>query len=93
MPIINNLIDQLYTIFVLLGDTGRCPWAKLHTPAGQFQFTVMPFGLLGTPSLFQQMMDSLTKDTNDFTAAYLDDLIIFNDTWEHHLLSLLPISQ
>jgi len=45
----------------------------------------MPFGLSGAPSTFQQMMDVLTKDTHDFAAAYLDDLIIFSDTWENHL--------
>jgi len=43
----------------------------------------MPFGLSGAPSTFQQMMDLFTKDTKDFAAAYLDDLINFSDTWEH----------
>ena len=37
------------------------------------------------------MIDLLTKDTNDFAAAYLDDLIIFRDTWEHHLQHLILI--
>ena len=48
-----------------------------YTPFGQFQFAIMPFGLSGAPSTFQQMMDSLIKDKYNFAAAYLDDLIIF----------------
>ena len=61
------------------------------TPSGQFQFTVMPCGLSGAPSTFQQMMDLITKDTRDFAAAYLDDLIIYSDTWENHLQHLTII--
>ena len=63
------------------------------TPSGQFQFTVMPFGLSGAPSTFQQMMDLITKDKRDFAAAYLDDLIIYSDTWENHLQHLTIILQ
>ena len=39
------------------------------------------------------MMDLLTKDTCDFGAAYLDDLIIYSDTWENHLQHLTVILQ
>ena len=53
----------------------------------------MPFGLSGAPSIFQQMMDLLTKDTRDFAAAYLDDLIIYSDTWENNLQHLTIILQ
>ena len=70
-----------------------CHKTAFVTPARQFQFTVIPFGLSWAPSTFQQMTDLLTKDTNDFAAAYLDDLIIFSDTWEHHLQHLTLILQ
>ena len=105
MPRIDDLIDQLGRAqFLSTLDLTRGYWqvpmgkASCHktafvTPAGQFQFTVMPFGLSGAPSTFQRMMDLLTKDTNDFAAAYLDDLIIFSDTWEHHMQHLTLILQ
>ena len=56
----------------------------------------MPFGFSGAPdpSTFsiKLMMDLLTKDTHDFAAAYLDDLIInYSDTWEYHLQHLTII--
>lgn len=53
----------------------------------------MPFGLSEVPSTFQQMMDLLIKDKHDFAAAYLDNLVIFSDTWENHMQRLKIILQ
>ena len=75
-----------------MGKASRHKTASV-TPSGHFQFTVMPFGLSGAPSTFQQMMDLLTKDTHDFAAAYLDDLIIYSDTQKNHLQHLTIILQ
>ena len=82
MPRVDDLIDQLgQAQFLSMLDLTRGYWqvpmgkascnkTAFVTPAGQFQFTVMPFGLNGAPSTFQQMMDLLTKDTQDFATAY-----------------------
>ena len=70
-----------------------CHKTAFVTPFGQFQFMIMPFGLSGAPSTFQQMMDSLIKDKHDFAEAYLDDLIIFSNTWEDHMQHLRTILQ
>ena len=43
------------------------------------------FGLQGAPATFQKMMDKLTKGLEDSIAAYLDDLVIFRNSWEEHL--------
>ena len=53
---------------------------------------MMPFGLQGAPATFQRMMDRLIHRAADFTAAYLDDLVIYSSTWEdyfRHLCSIL----
>lgn len=53
---------------------------------------MMPFGLQGAPATFHRMMDQLTQSTHNFTAACLDDLVIYSTTWEdhlHHLQSVL----
>ena len=44
----------------------------------------MPFGLKGAPATFQRLMDRVIHGLN-FAAAYLDDLIIFSESWEDHL--------
>ena len=55
------------------------------TPFGLFQFKVLPFGLSGAPASFQRLMDRLINGYQDFSAAYLDDLVIFSSSWEEHL--------
>ena len=54
-------------------------------PFGLYQFTVMPFGLQGAPATFQRLMDQVLRGVGDFAAAYLDDIVIFSETWEDHL--------
>ena len=46
---------------------------------------MLPFGLSGAPASFQRLMDRLINSYQDFSAAYLDDLVIFSSSWEEHL--------
>jgi len=45
----------------------------------------MPFGLNGAPATFQRMMDSLLQGQQKFTGTYLDDIVIYSETWQEHL--------
>ena len=45
----------------------------------------MPFGLQGAPATFQRLMDGVIAGLEDFTSTYLDDVVIFSNTWEDHL--------
>ena len=40
---------------------------------------MMPFGLRNAPASFQRMMDTVLDDIQDFSGAYMDDIIIFRD--------------
>jgi deoxyuridine 5'-triphosphate nucleotidohydrolase len=61
---------------------------------GQYQFTVMPFGLKGAPATFQQFVDDIFRPyLGEFAAVYIDDLAIFSDTREDHLKHLRIIFQ
>lgn len=60
------------------------PKTAFATPFGFYQFNTMPFGLKGAPATFQRLMDGGIQGL-DFAAAYLDDLIIFSESWEDHL--------
>ena len=62
------------------------PYTAFQTPAGLFQFTVMPFGLHGAPATFQRLMDRVLQGCDYCSAAYLDD--IFSSTWEEHVQHL-----
>ena len=58
---------------------------SLSSSLGLLQFTVMPFGLSGAPATFQQLMDQVLRGTEEFTGVYLDDIIIYGETWGQHL--------
>jgi hypothetical protein len=46
----------------------------------------MPFGLTNATTNFMRMMDDILRPfTNTFVAVYLDDILIYNKTWEKHL--------
>ncbi|KAK7882011.1 hypothetical protein WMY93_028185 [Mugilogobius chulae] len=64
------------------------PYTAFQTPAGLFQFTVMPFGLHGAPATFQRLMDQVLQGCDHCSAAYLDDVVIYSNTWEDHLQHL-----
>ena len=54
------------------------------TPDGLFQYKVMPFGMKNAPATFQRMIHSLLHGLQG-CEAYIDDAIIYSDTWEEHL--------
>nr|XP_043871756.1 uncharacterized protein LOC122760682 [Solea senegalensis] len=64
------------------------PYTAFRTPAGLYQFTVMPFGLHGAPATFQRLMDKVLEGCDHCSAAYLDDVVIFSDNWEEHVCDL-----
>ena len=61
------------------------------TPLGKYQFTTMPFGLAGAPSVFQRLMNSILADIPQYAAAYIDDVTIYSNSWEEHLSHLREV--
>ncbi len=51
-----------------------------RTPSSLMHFRVLPFGLHGAPPTFQRLMNTMLQDLGEFTAAYLDDVVIFSDS-------------
>ena len=57
------------------------------TPKGLYECLVMPFGMMNSASTFQRLMDMVTRHLNN-CVVYIDDVVIFNNTWEEHLKSI-----
>nr|GFB99579.1 reverse transcriptase [Tanacetum cinerariifolium] len=47
----------------------------------------MPFGLMNAPSSFQAAMNDLFRDLK-FVLVFMDDILVFSDSWERHLHDL-----
>src|SRR5829696_6928864 len=59
------------------------------TSQGLYEFKVMPFGLTNTPATFQRLMNKIFREEiRQFIAVYLNDIIIFLDTFDIHLQCL-----
>ena len=58
-------------------------------PLGFFEYNRMPFGLSNSPATYQRLMEECLGDYNmTICVIYLDDLIVFGDTFEEHLYRL-----
>ncbi|GJP32458.1 hypothetical protein CLOM_g17081 [Closterium sp. NIES-68] len=54
-----------------------------------YEYLVMPFGLTNAPSAFQMTMNGIFRELLDkCDIIYLDDILIYNRSWEQHLQDL-----
>ncbi|KAM9456054.1 retrovirus-related Pol polyprotein from transposon 17.6 [Clarias gariepinus] len=57
------------------------------TPDNFLQYSVMAFGMRNAPATFQRLMHRVLLGMTN-CEAYLDDVVIYSDSWESHLSSL-----
>ena len=68
------------------------PLSAFVTPFGQYQFQVMPFGMINSGASFVRLMKKILEGKDEFSDSFIDDIIIFSDTWSghlHHVKSIL----
>jgi len=65
-------------------DEESVPISAFVTPFGHFQWRYMPFGLHNAPATFSRIVVKLLRDLDDFSGAYLDDIINFSQSWKVH---------
>ena len=56
-------------------------------PFGKYEFLMVPFSLAQAPACFQLLMNQVLEGLN-FAMTYLDDIIIFSNSEEEHLIHL-----
>lgn len=61
------------------------------SPIGLLQFTVMPFGLCRAPATFQRLMDQVLRGLENNVGVYVDDIVIFSNTWDEHIRHLQEV--
>ena len=63
------------------------------TPFGQFQFTVMPFGMVNSGATFVRLMNKVLAGHEEYADSFIDDVGIFSDSWAYHLEHLRLVFQ
>lgn len=72
---------------------------NFYSGIGLRQHARLAMGLANAPSFFQRLMERLVADMvhpetgKPFAKAYLDDVIIFSNTWQEHLLHVRMVVQ
>ncbi|MBW0574315.1 hypothetical protein O181_114030 [Austropuccinia psidii MF-1] len=57
---------------------------------GIYEYNRMPFGIKNAPAHFQRMMDTISQEEilEGWMVVYIDDIIIYSETWEDHVQSV-----
>jgi hypothetical protein len=58
-----------------------------RTRYGHYEYLVMPFGMVNAPATFQDMMNEFMQDLiNHGGVVYMDDIFIYTENEEEHIL-------
>ena len=63
------------------------------SPFGHYQFNVMPFGMVNSGATFVRLMKIILDGLQDFSDSFIDDVIIFSDSFSDHLEHLRQVLQ
>ena len=71
---------------VTVEESHKCRTAFTVGPLGFYEYNKMPFGLSNSPATYQRLMEECLGELNmKICVIYLDDLIVFSNSFEQHL--------
>lgn len=75
--------NAYHLVCICKGDKWK---TAFHTSLGHFEYSVMPFGLINAPDVFQTLVNDIVRDMlNRFLFVYIDDILIFSETLEENV--------
>ena len=104
LPRVDDSLDQLANSrFFTTLNLSAGYWQELVDPqsrektafvthSGQYEFSIMPFGLKNAPATFQRLMETVLACLNRSVCLnYLDDITVTGKTFSEHLANLRQI--
>lgn len=104
IPVFDELVDELgrafwfsvldlysgyHQIRLQLGEEHKTAFS---THEGHYEFTVVPFGLSGSPGTFQGAMNgTLALLMRKCVIMFFDDILVYNNSYEEHLQHLQQV--
>ena len=58
--------------------------------SGLWRYLVCPFGMCNSGQTFQRFMDTVIRGLHN-TAVYVDDIIVYNESWEEHVRDVVKL--
>ena len=84
-----DIRNAYHRIRVKKGDEWK---TAFRTRYGQYEYQVMPFGLVNAPATFQSYVNEALKPyLDDFCVVYLDDVLIYSETEEEHWIHVRKV--
>jgi len=78
-----DLKDGYHLIRIRKGDEHKTAFGTRY---GQYEYKVIPFGLINAPTTFQTMMNNILREfLNRKVVVYLDDILIYSENREDHI--------
>jgi hypothetical protein len=105
LPLIEQLVDKvgnakfLTKLDMVRGywqvplDSASIPICGFVTPFGHYRWLFMPFGCRNAPATFSRLVTKLLADLETFCVSFLDDILIFSDSWEDHKCAIIEVLQ
>ncbi len=106
LPLVPSALEQLRSAQFFTKLDLRCAYNLIRiregdewktafsTTSGHYEYRVMPFGLVNSPSVFQSFINDVFRDMLDhYVIVYSDDILVYSETLQEHVQHVRSVLQ
>ena len=84
-------VDMISAFWQLAAGKEAVRVTAVQFPWGRYSWQVMPMGMQAASASFQRTMDKLLMGLDCCAVSYIDDVCVWSETWEQHLLDVASV--